>query len=260
MKSTENKILKGIAGGPLILTPAQQAALLTKVGKEQSKARARDIAGATENQFQTQLAAMTAGEQAIVKRGVSDYTQASDAINGSCRAGTPNAAALNLDAMFQIFHQHGFDNQPRIVYRLLSYKPPTPCPYGALNGPRIVAGDLIRDEGFFSSSEHRQFLVNGIKNPPPGTVYVKFVIIGRGGVNISGGAYTNAAEQQFLEMEHPKTYMFRTAHAGQAEILFPRRTVLRVESISASGGHWHVAASIPNPQPNGAIKNGFTGV
>jgi hypothetical protein len=262
VKRTETRILGKLAtgGAGAALTASQRTDLLAKVAKGQKKSRARDIADDVEDEFQQQLAAMTVAEQVIVKRGVADYTQASDAINTSCRNGAPNAAALNLDAMFQIHSNHGFTARQRVVYRLMSYKPPTPCPYGAAAIPQIVAGDLIRDEGFFSSSEHRQFLVNGIKNPPPGTIYVKFVIVGQGGANISGGAYTNAAEQQFLEMNYPKTHVFRTAHAGQAEILFPRRTVLRIATVAAAGRHWHVMATIPVPQPAVAgIKNGFTG-
>ena len=258
-KNTENRILANSVGGAINVT--QQNQLLAKIGKGQKKGRARDIAAGTEGEFAHQLTLMTVGEQGIFRRGVADYTNASDAINGSCRNGAPNAAALNLDQMFQICTNHGLTNTVRIVYRLMSYKPPALCPYGApAGGNRIIAGDLIKDDAFFSTSEHRQFLINGIKNPPVGTIYVKFVITGRGGVNVSGGTYTNTAMQQLLEYDNPKTHMFRTADAGQAEILFPRGTILRVDRVVAAAPHWHVVASIPNPQP-GAVptKNSFTG-
>jgi hypothetical protein len=258
-KQTEGNVLTHLQGGGA-LTNEQRAALVAKMAKGQSKSRARNITGVVETQFATQLAQMTAGEQAIVKRGVSDYTQDSESINNSCRAGAPNAAALNLDAMFGIYVHHGFSNQQRVVYRLMTYKPPAVPPYGRPAAPQIIAGDFIKDDGFFSSSEHRQFLINGIKNPPPGSRYVTFCIIGQGGANISGGAYTNANEQRFLEMENPKTHYFKTAHAGQAEILFPRGTILHVESVSATATDIFVMATIPNPQPvGGAVKNGFTG-
>jgi hypothetical protein len=260
VKKTETRVLGGLAGGPL--SAADRASLVSKLGKDQTRNRARKIAGGIETQFQQQLAAMTGPEQIVVNRAVSDYTNASDAINASCRNGAPNAAALNLDAAFQIYQHYGFTTQQRVVYRLMTYKPPNACPYGAPGAPHIVAGDLIRDDAFFSTSEHRQFLINGILNPPPGTRYVKFVIIGQGGINISGGAYTNQAEQSLLEMDHPKTYMFRTAQAGQAEILFPRGRALRVESVGLVGNDIHVSATIPNPQPGAgaAVKNSFTGV
>jgi hypothetical protein len=261
VKKTEGRVLGRLAGGGP-LSAADRASLVSKVGKDQTRTRARDITAGVETQFQQQLAAMTVPEQAIVNRAVSDYTNASDAINTSCRNGAPNVAALNIDAAFQIYQHYGFTTQQRVVYRLMTYKPPNVCPYGAAAAPQIVAGDLIRDDAFFSTSEHRQFLINGILNPPPGTRYVKFVIIGQGGINISGGAYTNQAEQSLLEMNHPKTHKFRTAQAGQAEILFPRGTALHIESIGTVGNDVHVSATIPNPQPGPGIvvKNSFSGV
>ena len=206
---------------------------------------------------------MSQAEQLVVQKAVRDYTLDSAAINDSCRAGNPNANALNIDHAFQIYAGHGFTTQQRVVYRLMTYKPPAVSPYGAAGAPNIVAGDLIRDLGFFSSSEHRQFLITGIKNPPAGSRYIKFVIIGQGGINISGGGqYTNANEQAFLKQMNPKSYHFKTADAGQAEILFPRNTVLRIESIAVNVDHTHVSASIVHPQPmpgGGGVKDSFVG-
>jgi hypothetical protein len=262
VKKTEGKVLGHLANGPLTVADCDK--LVDKIGKDQSKSRARDITTNVENEYAAQFGALTVPEQGIVRRAVQDYTMSSDAINTSCRNGAPNAAALNIDAAFQIYVNRGFTNTQRVVYRLMTYKPPAVCAYGPPanpGGPRIVAGDLIRDMGFFSTSEHRQFLINGIQNPPPGSVYVKFVIIGQGGMNVSGGGYTTQNEQQLLEQLHPKTHHFRTAEAGQAEILFPRGTILRIESVAAHGGHYHVSATIPNPQPGGGvIKNSFTGL
>ncbi len=270
VKKTEGQVLGHMAGGNA-LTQADRNKLVAKIAKDQKKSRARDITSAIEAEYAAQFGALTVPEQGIVRRAVQDYTLSSDAINTSCRNGAPNAAALNIDAAFNIYTHRAFTNTQRVVYRLMTYKPPVGvaggavvCPYGppaVVGGARIVAGDLIRDLGFFSTSEHRQFLINGILNPPPGSIYVKFVIVGQGGMNVSGGGYTNANEQQLLEQLHPKTHYFRTAEAGQAEILFPRETILRIESVSAHGADYHVSATIPQPQPGPAgVKNSFTGV
>jgi hypothetical protein len=261
MKNTEGSVLGHLAQGNA-LTAADRNKLVTKIGKGQSKQRARDITDAVEGQYATQFAAMTPNEQAVVQKAVRDYTLDSTAINDSCRAGNPNANALNIDHAFQIYAGHGFTTQQRVVYRLMTYKPPAVSPYGGNGARTIVAGDLIRDLGFFSSSEHRQFLINGIKNPPVGSRYIKFVIIGQGGINISGGGqYTNTNEQAFLKQMHPKSYRFKTAEAGQAEILFPRGTVLRIESVAVNPDHTHVSASIMHPQPvgGGGVKDSFLG-
>ena len=261
MKNTETSVLGNLVRGNA-LTAADRNRLVLKIGKGQSKQRARDITDNIEGQYANQFAAMTQAEQQVVQKAVSDYTLDSAAINASCRAGNPNANALNIDHAFQIYVGHGFTTQQRVVYRLMTYKPPAISPYGAAVAPNIVAGDLIRDLGFFSSSEHRQFLINGIKNPPVGSRYIKFVIIGQGGINISGGgAYTNANEQAYLKQIHPKSHAFKTAEAGQAEILFPRNTVIRIESVTVNVDHTHVSASIVHPQPGagGLVKDSFAG-
>jgi insecticidal toxin complex protein TccC len=265
VRKTETNILKALAKGDddtATLTADQRRKLLAKMSKDQSKSRGRSIDALTENEFETMMLALTDGDEKLVRRSVKDYTMHSTAINNSCREGELSGAAKQVDAMFQIFVKHGFTNTPRIVYRLLTYKPNSiACPYGATAGDRIAVGDLISDSAFMSTSEHRQFLVNGIKDPKPGTVFVKFIIHGRGGVNISGAAhYTNAMQKQVMQQLNPKTHMFRTADAGQAEILYPRNVIMRVDSIVKAGRNWHVAATIPNPIPNSiGVKNGYTG-
>src|SRR5579859_446436 len=259
VKKTETKILAKLANAPL--AAADRDKLVAKIGKGQSKSRARSITDLAEQQYANQYGAMSVMEKAVVLKAVRDYTLDSAAINDSCRNNNPNANALNIDHAFQIYAAHGFTTQERVVYRLMTYKPPAVSPYGGAAAPNIVAGDLIRDLGFFSSSEHRQFLINGIKNPPAGSRYIKFVIIGQGGINISGGGqYTNANEQAFLEQIHPKSYMFKTAEAGQAEILFPRGTILRIQSVVVNPDHTHVSATVLKPQvAGGVVKDSFLG-
>lgn len=261
VKSTEQAVLRHLAGGNQ-LTTAQRRSLVAKISKDQKKSRARSITDIIEQQYDAQFAQMSDAEKNVVRKAIKDYTLDSAAINDSCRAGNPNGAALNIDHAFQIYAGYGFTTEQRVVYRLMTYKPPAVSPYGAAANPNIVAGDLIRDLGFFSSSEHRQFLINGIKNPPVGSRYIKFVIIGQGGINISGGGqYTNANEQAFLKQMHPKSYKFKTAEAGQAEILFQRETVLRILSVDVGAEHTHVSAEVVHPQPVTlvGVKDSFLG-
>lgn len=257
---TETRILRQLAlGNPL--TDAQKNQLLAKIDKGQKKSRARDITASTEFRYAAQIASMTPQQQAVVQRAITDYSNDSTAINNSCRSGAPNPAALNIDQMFQAYALHNFENYNRITYRLMTYSATAHIPYGATTGNQIAVGDHITDAAFVSSSENRQLLVNGVENPAAGTRYVKFAISGPGGVNISGGSqYTNANEQALCKQLYPKTWKARTAHAGQAEVLYNRAKVFQVEKISQEGNDVHVVLSIPTPQPVGGTKNSYTGV
>ena len=259
MRNTERGILISLAAGNP-LTPQQMDSLMTKIGKDQRKSRARAITNSTEVRYAAQIALMTAAEQQIVQRAIKDYTTDSTAINQSCRNGTPNGAALNIDQMFLAFARIGYSNVRRITYRLMTYTPGNHVPYGSAAAPTISVGDRITDAAFVSASENRQLFVRGVENPVPGSRYVKMSIVGHGGVNVSGGSnYNNDNEQALLKQLYPKTWRLRKASAGQAEILYNRATIFRVEKINQSGNDVHVVLSVPGGGA-GPLKNGYTGI
>ncbi len=262
MRKTEQQLITEIAEGRP-LTDDHYDLISTKMGKGQTKSRAREIAESTEVRYAAQLETMNAAEQAIVRRAISNYTRSSSAINGSCREGNPSAAAREVDQMFGIYSRHNFDRIPRVTYRLLTYKDNAHVPYGATTGNRIQVGDLIQDTAFVSASEHRQFLIHGVKNPDAGTRYVKMSINGVGGINISGGSqYTNTNEAAITKMTHKKTWRVRTPAAGQAEILYNRDCIFRVDKIDRNNDEIRVVVTRLDPQPHAdavTVKNSFTG-
>jgi hypothetical protein len=260
-RSTERRILRSIAAGNLV-TPNEIDQLFAKIDGPQKKSRARTITNNTEIRYAAQIALMTLVQQQAVQTAINDYANSSTAINNSCRNSAPNAAALHVDQMFQAFTAIGFDYVSRITYRLMTYGPGINIPYGAPAVPQIVVGDHISDLSFVSSSENRQLLVNGVIDPVAGSRYVKMAIHGSGGVNISGGSqYNNANELLFLKQMYPKTWKVRTAEAGQAEVLYNRGTIFRVDKVNAVDNDIHVVLSIPRGVPGGVVtKNSFSGV
>lgn len=264
MRNTERAILASLAAGSP-LSQQQIDSLMTKIGKGQKKSRARSITDSTELRYAAQVALMTEPEQEVVQRAINDYSNSSAAINQSCRDGDPNANALNIDAMFVAFARIGYANVRRVTYRLMTFAADDHLPYGSPTAPTISVGDRITDPAFVSASENRQLLVHGVTNPAAGSRYVKMSIVGHGGVNISGGStYTNANEQALVDQLYPRkwkkpsTWRKPTAHAGQAEILYPRDTIFRVEKINQSGNDVHVVLSVPGGDA-GVLKNSFTG-
>ncbi|TWT55415.1 hypothetical protein KOR42_28010 [Thalassoglobus neptunius] len=258
-KKTERQLLAKLAAGQP-LTASEIDSLSLKIAKGQSKKRARTITQQVELRYTAQLGLLTAVQRQQVVNAVRDYTMDSTTINNSCRAGAPNANATRLDQVFQVYHQQNWDNDYRVTYRLMTYKPADNMPWGAAAAPHIVVGDRVRDDAFLSASENRQLLVNGVENPGPNDRYVKIAIYGRGGINISGGSlYSNANERAMMKNDHPKTWRFRTAHAGQAEILYDRGTVFRVRKITPNGNDVHVVLAISNGGGGGGVKNMFTG-
>jgi hypothetical protein len=279
-RATEIRFLNALRSGQL--TPQLESDLLNKVGKGQSKSRARDITDITEQEYDQIIAMIQSISPlmaAAIKRAITDYTQDSTEINKYLRnlpgRQDKSGTVTEIDNMFGMYGALGFDADTRITYRLASYKAGQVIPYGAAaptgGGAAyapIQVGDTVIDLAYVSASENRQILVSGIKNPPPGTRYVKFVIVGSGGINISGGSlYTNANELAFHNMAAPNESWFdklrrrlTSANAGQAEILYPRGYVYGVDQIQPDGNDVHVKLSIPHPQPGGAHKNMFSGL
>jgi insecticidal toxin complex protein TccC len=276
-RQTETKVLNRLGAGQNP-TQSQYDKLLNKVGKGQSKSRARENTDVTENEFLVQVwPALTAIQQAAVLQAIVDYTQDSTAINNYLRglpgAQDKSASVARIDQMFTYYANHNLNTQQRIVYRLGSWKNNAHVPYGYNGGGglnSINIGDTILDLAYVSASENRRLLVNGVQNPPPNTRYVKFVIIGQGGINISEKSqYNNANEQAFhnLGAGGPNDNLLKklkramtSPEAGQAEILFPRGFYFRVEAISTAGNDKHVRLSVPWPQVAVAnAKNAFSG-
>lgn len=259
-RSTEKEILQALAAGHP-LTAKQIDALDTKIGKGQKRKRARQITQSTEARYAAQIALMTLAQQTTVANAIQNYTTSSTAINTACRTGGANPIIAIIDNAIAAFAAVDPGGTRRITYRLTSYKAADHMPYGAGAGNSINVGDYIRDDAYVSASENRQLLVNGVKNPAAGTRYVKFSIVGVGGINISGGsAYNNHNEKLLLQQLYPKTWRTRTAHAGQAEVLYARGTIFRVQKITPAGNDVKVVVTIPNPVPGGVVpKNSFTG-
>lgn len=251
--------------------------LMGKLGKPQSKAGARAVTDVTEGEFAQFLGLLGEAARAAVVDAIRPYTVDSSRINAHCRgqagAQDESAAVAQLDRMFGLARGVGADKVNRIVYRLSTYRAHQHVPYGAApNGPfgAIAVGDLVTDPAFLSASENRRLLSKPIQNPAPGDRSVRFVICGAGGVNVAGASlYTNASEAGLVEMSRRGARSvvqklkrhFEEADAGQAEVLFPRGTVFRVEEIRPAADGAHVRLSVPSPQPDPATaKSMFDGL
>ena len=287
-RATEQQILAAMAVG-LAVPPAMLNNLLTKVGKDQAKKKGRAATAVTENDFVGIYGALNPADQAVVRTGIVNYVSNSTGINGYLRTGNPATsagAAATVDAMFNVYHAGGHDMTERISYRLQRYTAGQNVPYmlhvpppggGGAAPPHIVPGDLIRDAAFWSTSENRQFIAR-IPNVQAGDRFVKFVIVGAGGINVAahypaGGwaptpSYSNANEAILDSIQRPgesalawkMRLKLKSRPAGQAEILYNRGTIFRVEQIAQSGADFNVRVSVPNPQPPAAgVKSAFTG-
>lgn len=290
-RDTEQQILAAVNAGNAVPGPLLNK-LLIKIGKDQSKKKARAATAVTEADFIVIYNNMGAADQAIVRTGVVNYVSSSATINGYLRTGLPAtaaAAAATVDAMFNVYVAGGHDQNERISYRLqrytvgqyIPYMINAPAPVGGVGGavpPHIIPGDLIRDDAFWSTSENRQFIAR-VPNVAVGDRFVKFAIIGRGGINIAahytagGGwgpapSYSNANEATLdsgqRQGEHYLAWQMRlkvkSRPAGQAEILYNRGTIFQVDRVQIVGNDFHVQLSVPNPQPPVAgTKNAFTG-
>jgi hypothetical protein len=251
--------------------------LLAKVGKGQSKLRARYITNKTEEEYDKNKKLLSEGERKKVELAISDYTMGSNAINDHLR-GVPGAQdksrnVENIDAMFTTYNNKNLDRNDRVTYRLATYKKDQIIPYGAkqptsVDGEAptyapILVGDTVTDLAYVSASENRQLLGQGVLNPSANTRYVKFVIVGTSGINISGGSmYTNENERTMHQRKNNGIFkgLFTIANAGQAEILYPRGTVFRVDLIKQEGDDVRVKLSVLDPAPGGVHKNMFNGL
>lgn len=266
-RKTEAKALSALKNDGKV-KPELLDQLAGKMAKGQTKQRGRDVTDTTEAEYAEILSKLSPDEVKQLKAAVTDYTQSSTAVNNYARgvqdADNEQRKMQNIDQMFTLFDEKGVSDKSRVTYRLTTYRKGQEIPYGS----KINVGDFIMDKAFVSASENRQLLVQGVTNATPGTRYVKFTILGGGGANISGGSlYNNANELQFHNMATPndsfKTKMKRkygTANAGQAEILYRRNSVFKVESIKFSGKSIYVVVVASTPEEaEGNLKNSFSG-
>lgn len=265
-RRTERMVLDSIKKNGTA-SPALLEQLGAKIGKGQTRARGREVTAETEEEYAEIVQNLSDDERKVLARAVKNYTLDSSKVNAAARGQTTDPEAKKqgdllvseIDQMFDVLEQKGMTDRTRVTYRLTSYKPGQEMPYGS----KIKVGDMIQDMAFVSSSENRQLLTQGILNAPKGTRYVKFTIIGGGGANVSGGGqYTNENEAKFHDMNKKKSLGDKLAgpQAGQAEILFRRNTVFRIESIVDSGTDVHVVVRKVDPgEVKGQVKDSFSG-
>lgn len=255
-------MLEALARGERI-SPEHLTELGRKLGKGQSASRGREVTAQTEAEYAEIAAKLSPEERAQLKRAASDYTQSSDRINTLARGGAGQSEELKatirhnielIDATFSTLDRKGLTEKRRIVYRSATYRSGQPIPYGTT----IAAGDIVGDRAYVSTSENRQLLQEGAVDRKPGTRFVRFTIAGTGGANISGGSqYTNENAKAMA-----KLHGLKGPHSvGQAEILFRRGSLFRIESITPAGEDVHVVATRVDAAELGgkSVKDAFSG-
>lgn len=261
-RRTERKVLDALDRGERV-SPQHLAELGRKLGKGQSSARGREVTAQTEAEYAEIASKLTPEERGLLKRAATDYTQDSSRINTLARGGQGQSEELKasirhnielIDEAFSALDRKGLTDKRRIVYRGATYRQGQPIPYGTA----ISVGDIVGEKGYVSTSENRQLLQEGAVERKPGTRFVRFTIIGTGGANISGGShYTNENAKAMA-----KLHGLRGPHAvGQAEILFRRGSLFRIESITPAGQDVQVVATRVDPDEVAGkpLKDAFTG-
>ena len=261
-RRTERKVLDALDRGERV-SPQHLAELGRKLGKGQSTTRGREVTAATEAEYAEIASKLTPEERGLLKRAATDYTQDSSRINTLARGGQGQSEELKasirhnielIDEAFSALDRKGLTDKRRIVYRGATYRQGQAIPYGTA----ISVGDIVGEKGYVSTSENRQLLQEGAVERKPGTRFVRFTIIGTGGANISGGShYTNENAKAMA-----KLHGLRGPHAvGQAEILFRRGSLFRIESITPAGQDVQVVATRVDPDEVAGkpLKDAFTG-
>lgn len=259
-RATERKILDAIARGEKV-PPELLTRLAQKIGKGQTTSRGREVTASTEAEYFEIASKLSPEERAKLKSAASDYTQTSTQINKLARGmktesdpATIQHQLDNIDSVFSMLDQKGLTEKRRIVYRVATYQEGQKIPYG----DTVQVGDIVGDKAYVSTSENRQLLQEGGVTRKAGTRLVKFTIVGTGGANISGGGqYTNENTKAMKKM-----YGLKGPHSvGQAEILFRRGSLFRIDSITAVGEDVHVVATRVDASELGSkgAKNAFNG-
>jgi hypothetical protein len=259
-RATERKVLEAIERGEKV-SPELLTRLAIKMGKGQTTSRGRDVTSTTEAEYFEIASKLSPEERSTLKAAANDYAQTSAQINKLARGQnlesdpkTIQHQIDNLDSVFSMLDQKGLTEKRRIVYRLATYQAGQPIPYG----DKVKVGDVVGDKAYVSTSENRQLLQEGAVERKAGTRFVKFTIVGTGGANISGGGpYTNEMGKRGkkeLGLKGPST-------VGQAEILFRRGSLFRIESVTPVGEDIHVMATRVDASDLGgqSAKNAFNG-
>ncbi|MEM0998579.1 MAG: hypothetical protein AAGN35_16090 [Bacteroidota bacterium] len=292
----EENILGSMNQGDL--TPANVQAMLDLVNKKQSKTTARKIAAETETESAQLVAGL--GPQALpnVRQQLLNYVAGSSAIQNDMRAGGNRGAPL-VQVMQNIRGQMANAAQPRIVYRMSGYRVGDGgVPYGRQAAPAINVGDFVADQGFLSTSRHRQFVLGRENSQRVADTYlgmVNYVIKGTSGVNIAMDLgtvheYSNRVKKMIKDGDYnslvraekakriPNYFKmamkkFESPAAGQAEILFEPNTQFEVMSIRRREGNnltesdlqkypnlTEIAEVVLEERPaNGPVKDLFNG-
>jgi hypothetical protein len=251
-RRTERAAMAYVAKGEPV-PPALLKKLAAKMGKRQKAKRGREVTGSTEAEYEEMLSHLNPQDRDVLGAALRDYTSDSADINKRARGqqtaaeGSSVAAKLKkLDTMFDRLDAQGLTGKTRIVYRRTKYNPGQAVPYG----DTIKAGDVIADKAYVSSSENRQFLQEAKDKRERGVRFVMFTIIGSGGANISGGGpYTNAAgleAKKGVQMGDKRVKIAGLKErdtVGQAEILFRRNSMFRIDTITFKGPDVHVVAT-----------------
>ncbi|MDX7990067.1 ADP-ribosyltransferase [Xenorhabdus littoralis] len=108
---------------------------------------------------------------------------------------------------------------------------------------QINVGDIVSDRTYLSTSAHRGFLDFKHKEDKGETRYVKIALLSTKGINITDiSQYNNDLEKSAFKLNSNKTLKEKRQGppAGQAEILFPKKTAFKVHSIKQDGRNTYV--------------------
>jgi hypothetical protein len=248
VKSTEKEAIKA---GDQGLTDEDADALVEKTNtKGQSFERAREIAAKVEAESEALVSGLPATDAADVRKAIKNYVADSAPIQTSARESDPDEGIANvkmLSAALELIRAQMTEKQKkRIVYRSITYGSVAEIPYGRTDAdPKIKEGDVVGDNGFLSTSEHRQFVLGKTQTGAIGGL-LRLVIHSKAGVPIAidfaDQGYSNRRAKAVYDMFGPKKKLDlawrkvfgKGPEAGQAEVLFARDSQFIVKKIDRS--------------------------
>ena len=242
--------------------------------KDQSYDNARKIASETEIFSDEMIFHMSDRNKDLAKKAIKDYVASSKVINNSARESprNPNQGVINLDQTLRnIQDMIETKDRPtsRIVYRLITYDDVSEIPYGS--GQLVDVGSYVGDLAFTSTSEHRQFILGKLSAKKPKAV-LKIAMLGNSGVPIAIDllvAYSNKNMKKSYDNKYARKNKAKKAwkkifgkgpQAGQAEVLFPRKTVFKVRKIKRNDRKGYVSVVMEEVGPgrrNGVLNSKF---
>jgi hypothetical protein len=218
---------------------------------------------------------MSEKDKKFVKQALKDYTSDSTSINNVLRgndegsaAGTKGRKTAADNAVAAVNKlQEAQGDVSRVTYRLQSYKGDDKArmPFGSA----IKEGDTIQNQGLWSASQNRSFVKPDSANTKSENHNVKFVISGKGGVNVAdpAGTYSNKGEKDMSkQIQGKKNFLARhlsteTPRPGQAEILYGPNTNFKVSKIqNVSPNETHVLLTVDDKnEPGKQVKDAYNG-